>query len=76
MASLTRQQSLGLAGKQLLGSSMGGGGGGGGNPLGSKGPDVVLTAASVRVGLEWDFFPGQPKVDLDCAALVFDKGGS
>jgi hypothetical protein len=30
----------------------------------------------VELGLCWDFFPGEKKVDLDAQAVVFDSMGS
>jgi len=70
-AQLTKQQSLGLAGKELLVATMGGGGG-----LAARPDDLTLASSSVRVGLAWDLFPVKTEqLDLDCAALVFDRGG-
>jgi stress response protein SCP2 len=40
--------------------------------------DVLLrlgAGSSLVVGLSWELFDGQPSVDLDCSALVFDMCG-
>jgi len=44
----------------------------------STGTDVPIPRTpghSLSLGLSWDFYEGQPKVDLDCSALMFDWGG-
>ena len=41
----------------------------------SLGAIEASKSLELQLGLSWDYFPGQPHIDLDCAALIMDWGG-